>query len=98
MRSQTEAAHDEAVPVPLIFGPPRYDNVRTRQLRHLRSHKLPVNKQLHLNTPPWISIIHDPTRNTLLRCDSFTPTMKRRWKGSRIDHDRKRADKNRLDD
>src|SRR5689334_14369858 len=97
MRSGTQAIQDEVVSMPFIFGPARSHDIWSRELGHLRSHKLPVNKQLHFNTTPRISIVHGPTRNTLRFDNNFTPTMERRRKRSRVDHDRKRAHEKRVE-
>src|SRR5215213_4600059 len=98
MHSLTQTTHDEVVPVPLIVRPSRSHYIRSRELGHLCSDKLPIDKQLHLNAPPRISIIHHPTRNTLRRSYSFTPTMKRWWKQLHIDHDCNRSHQNSFKD
>src|ERR1041384_5827336 len=97
MHSITQAIHNEAVPMPLIFRPSSSRDIRSRQLGHLCSHELSIDKQLHVDTSPRISIIN-PTGNAPRVNNSFTPTMKRRWKQLRVNDNRKRADKDRLED
>jgi len=98
MHSFSQSSHNELVSMPLIFGPSGSHDIWSRELCHGGSYKLPIDKQLHLDTPPRIGIINGPPRNALRCRDRFTPTMKRRWKQFYIDHDRNRADKNGFDD
>mgnify|MGYP006951171098 CR=1 FL=1 len=77
--SFTQISYDEVVSMPLVFGPPRRSNVRPRRLGHLRSDKLPIDKQLDLDALPRIGIVNGPARDTSRFDDGFTPTMKR-WR------------------
>ena len=86
MLSDTKIGHAKAVPVPLVPGPPRRHHITPRKLGHLGSNKLPVNKQLHLDTLPRISMIHSPTCDALLLDHRFAPAVKS-WR-ERVDvHD-----------
>src|SRR6185503_5791977 len=96
VRSARESVDDETVPMPFVFGPTSRNNIRSREVCHLRANQLSIDKQLHLDTSPRIRIAHHPTGNTLRHHDRFTPTMKSRRKRVQVNNDCNRPDKNRF--
>src|SRR5258705_2248110 len=81
MATVSKLSKCEVITVPFILRPAGVANVRPRQVGDLSSHETTVNKELNLNSSPWVGVVNCPPNNRSGPFWHFSPTVQNRWEG-----------------